>query len=125
MKFVAEVDGHQVTVDAGESVGGQNEGPRPKSLMMVALAGCTGMDVISILDKMKVNVTFFNVRVEGETKEDHPKKFTKMKIIYEISGPGIDLIKVKKAVDLSVEKYCGVNANYRDSMEMNYEIVII
>ena len=73
---------------------------------------------------MKVEVTFFSVRVEGETKEDHPKKFTKMKIIYELSGPDIEFDKVKKAVDLSVEKYCGVNANYRDSMELNYEIII-
>jgi putative redox protein len=124
MKFIADVDGHQVILDAGESVGGKNEGPRPKSLMMVALAGCTGMDVISILNKMKVVVTFFNVRVEGETKEDHPKKFTKMNIIYEISGPEVEFEKVKKAVELSVEKYCGVNANYRDSMEMNYQIII-
>lgn len=125
MKFIAEVEGHNIILDAGSSVGGNNEGPSPKSLMMVALAGCTGMDVISILKKMKVDVSFFNVKVEGEMKEEHPKKFERMKIIYEVKGTDIEYEKVKKAVDLSVEKYCGVNANYRDSMEMEYEIVIL
>ena len=125
MKFIAEVDGHNIILDAGSSVGGNNEGPSPKSLMMVALAGCTGMDVISILNKMKVDVSSFNVKVEGEMKEEHPKKFERMKILYEIKGTDIEYEKVKKAVDLSIEKYCGVNANYRDSMEMEYEIVIL
>ncbi len=125
MKFIAEVGGHNIILDAGSSFGGNNEGPSPKSLMMVALAGCTGMDVISILKKMKVDVSSFNVKVEGEMKEEHPKKFERMKIIYEVKGTDIEYEKVKKAVDLSVEKYCGVNANYRDSMEMEYEIVIL
>ncbi len=125
MKFVADVDGHKVTVDAGPSVGGNNEGPRPKSLMMVALAGCTGMDVISILKKMQVDVTTFNVKVEGETVEEHPMKFQRMKIIYEVKGVNIEYDKVKKAVDLSIDRYCGVNANYRDSMQMEHEIVIL
>lgn len=125
MKFITEIEGHKIILDAGSSVGGNNEGPTPKSLMMVALAGCTGMDVISILKKMKVDVSSFNVKVEGDIKEEHPKKFEKMKVIYEIKGTDIEYEKVKKAVDLSVEKYCGVNANYRDSMEMEYEIVIL
>lgn len=125
MKFVADVDGHKLVVDAGESVGGHNQGPRPKSLMMVALAGCTAMDVISILKKMKLDIELFNVRVEGDIKEEHPKKFERMKVIYEVKGKDIEFEKVKKAVDLSVEKYCGVNANYRDSMEMSYEIIIL
>ncbi len=125
MKFIAEVEGHNIILDAGSSVGGNSEGPSPKSLMMVALAGCTGMDVISILNKMKVDVSSFNVKVEGETKEEHPKKFEKMRIMYEVKGTDIEYEKVKKAVDLSIEKYCGVNANYRDSMEMEYEIVIL
>lgn len=125
MKFVADIEGHNIILDAGSSVGGNNEGPSPKSLMMVALAGCTAMDVISILNKMKVGVSSFNVKVEGDIREELPKKFVKMKIIYEIKGTDIVYEKVKKAVDLSVEKYCGVNANYRDSMEMEYEIVIL
>jgi putative redox protein len=125
MKFVTALDGHQIVLDANVENGGNNKGPRPKALMMVASAGCTGMDVISILKKMRVNLTYFNVRIEGDIREEHPKKFERMKIIYEIKGVDIDYEKVKKAVDLSVERYCGVNANYRDSMVMDYEIVVL
>jgi putative redox protein len=125
MKFVTFLDGHSVTIDASETNGGDNEGPRPKGLMLVALAGCSGMDVISILKKMQVEVTYFNIRVEGITKEDHPKKFESMKVIYEFKGDNLDRSKLEKAVNLSVDKYCGVNANYKDAMKMEYEISIL
>jgi putative redox protein len=125
MKFVASVDGHKVALDASEESGGSNSGPRPKSLMMVALAGCTGMDVVSILKKMRVEITYFNLRVEGVVRDDHPRKYESMKIIYEFLGIDLDMDKLKKAVDLSFEKYCGVNANYKDSMKVEYEIVIL
>ncbi len=124
MKFSTSVNGHNLILDAGESVGGQNQGPRPKALLMVALAGCTGMDVISLLKKMKVDVETFDLKIEGETKEDHPQKFLKMKIIYEFKGKNIDFEKVKKAINLSIDKYCGVYANLKDAMELSHEIVI-
>jgi putative redox protein len=125
MKFVTELDGHLLTLDSTPEFGGENEGPRPKALMMVALAGCTGMDVVSILKKMKVELSYFNVKVEGDMREEHPKKFDAMKIIYEFRGHDLELAKLEKAVNLSVEKYCGVNANYRDAMKMDYEIKIL
>ena len=125
MKFSTQLDGHTITVDASESNGGNNEGPRPKGLMLVAAAGCTGMDVISILKKMKVEVTYFNLKVEGHTRDEHPKKFLDMKIIYEFKGNNLEFEKLEKAVNLSVDKYCGVNANYRDAMKMSYEIRIL
>lgn len=125
MKFVTEIDGHEIILDAGVNSGGNDEGPRPKALMMLALAGCTGMDVISILKKMKLDVTEFNIRVEGDIKEEHPKKFESMKVIYEVRGNDIEREKVEKAVNLSIDKYCGVNANYRDAMQMLYEINIL
>lgn len=124
MKFEANVYGHKVFMDADENSGGHNEGPRPKAFMMVALAGCTGMDVVSILKKMKMAFDHFDLKVEGDINEEHPKKFNKMKIIYTFSGKELDYEKIKKAVDLSFDKYCGVNANYKDSMEMSYDIVI-
>jgi putative redox protein len=93
--------------------------------MMVALAGCTGMDVISILKKMQVEVSWFNLRVEGLTSDDHPKKFLSMKVIYEFKGINLQLEKLEKAVNLSVEKYCGVNANYREAFNVDYEIKIL
>lgn len=125
MKFIADVDGHFLTMDAGKSVGGHEQGPSPKSLLMVALAGCTGMDVISLLKKMKVQVSFFNVQIEAEMSEEHPKKYTWMKVNYELKGNDINYEKIKKAVDLSIEKYCGVNANLRESIKMEYEIKIL
>jgi putative redox protein len=125
MKFVTNLDGHSVTIDASESNGGNNEGPRPKALMMVAVAGCSGMDVVSILKKMQVDITYFNVRVEGVTADEHPKKFETMKIIYEFKGDNLPFEKLEKAVNLSVEKYCGVNANYKDAIKMAYEIKIL
>lgn len=125
MKFVTNIDGHNLILDATEDVGGNNEGPRPKALVMVALAGCTGMDVVSILKKMKVDVTYFNLKVEGDINEEHPKKYNAMKVIYEFKGHNLSYEKVEKAVNLSIDKYCGVNANLREAMEMEYEIKIL
>lgn len=124
MAFETEMNGHKIIVDADDKVGGQNKGPRPKGLMMVALAGCTGMDVVSILKKMRVELTHFNVRVESNLTEEHPKHYNEMKLIYEFSGENLDEEKLKKAIDLSMERYCGVSAVYRQVMAMSYEIVI-
>lgn len=125
MSFDAQIGEHTIRLDASADNGGSDEGPRPKALMMVALAGCTGMDVVSILKKMQVEVTYFNLRIEGETRDEHPKKFLSMKVIYEFKGPNLVYEKLEKAVNLSVEKYCGVSANYRDSMEVSHEIKIL
>jgi putative redox protein len=125
MKFVANIDNHSIIIDAAPDVGGNEEGPRPKSFMMLALGGCTGMDVISILKKMKVDVTYFNVKIDADVSDEHPKKFLSMKVIYEIKGNNIDYEKVERAVNLSIDKYCGVNANFKDSMRMEYEIKIL
>ncbi|MDF1551111.1 MAG: OsmC family protein [Bacteroidales bacterium] len=86
MAFDVQVGNHKITIDASEDVGGENKGPRPKPLMMVALAGCTGMDVVSILKKMRVEFDDLNIRVEGDLTEEHPKHFEKMKVIYEFTG---------------------------------------
>lgn len=125
MAFETEVSGHKFTLDAGPQVGGENLGPRPKPLMLAALGGCTGMDVISILGKMRVEVDSFNVVVEGELTDEHPRHFTKIHVIYEFSGRDLPLDKLQKAVDLSEERYCGVSAVYKKSMEMTSEIRIL
>jgi len=125
MKFETEIDGHKLILDSAPDVGGNDEGPRPKALMMVAIAGCTGMDVVSILKKMKVELTYFNLRVEGDLREEHPKKFEAMRVIYEFKGNNLEFEKLEKAVNLSVDKYCGVNANFKDAMKMSYEIKIL
>ena len=125
MAFEADVNGHKITLDASETVGGENRGPRPKPLMLTALAGCTGMDVVSILKKMRVELEEFNVIVEGDITEEHPKQFYKMNVIYEFKGNDLPLEKLKKAVSLSEERYCGVSALYKKAIEITSEIKIM
>jgi putative redox protein len=124
MAFEADVNGFKIMVDATSEHGGSNRGPRPKPLMMVALAGCTAMDVVSILQKMRVELDDLNVRIEGELTDEHPKHFTRMHIIYEFKGKDLPEEKLKKAIDLSQERYCGVSVSYRMAMDISYEIVI-
>ncbi|MCL3779885.1 OsmC family peroxiredoxin [Prolixibacteraceae bacterium JC049] len=124
MSFETELDGHPLVLDASEDVGGSDSGPRPKKLMLVALAGCTGMDVVSILKKMRVNVDSFNVEVEANMTEEHPKKYTEMKIIYRFKGKNLPIEKLEKAVGLSEDRYCGVSATLSGSVKLTSEIVI-
>ena len=125
ISFEADVMGFKIPIDSDPEHGGQGKGPKPKLLMMVSLAGCTGMDVISLMNKMRVPYQSLNVSVVGDISEDYPKKFTRMKVIFEVSGKDIDIKKVEKAVELSKEKYCGVSASYKSVMELDYEIKII
>lgn len=124
LAFEAEVDGHKIYMDSSQEHGGKNTGPRPKPLMMVALAGCTGMDVAAILKKMKEEVEEFSVEVEGDVTEEHPKRFDGMKVIYRVKGKGIKRKNVEKAVTLSITRYCGVSANYTEAFPIAHEIII-
>jgi len=124
MAFEAGIDGHRILIDAKEEHGGSDQGPRPKPLMMVSLAGCTGMDVISILKKMRVEVDEFSVKIEGDLTDEHPKHFTRMHIIYEFKGKNLLVDKLEKAIELSQDRYCGVSASYRKAMEITHEIKI-
>lgn len=123
--FEADMDGHKVIIDATEESGGSDLGPRPKKLMLTALAGCTGVDVIMILKKMKVVPEAFHVIVEADVTDEHPKHYTKMKVIYQFKGKDLPKDKLEKAVKLSEEKYCGVTAVYKKAMEMETEIRVI
>lgn len=124
MAFQAIVDNHSVLLDASPSVGGKKAGPRPKPLLLASLAGCTGMDVISILKKMKIEVASFNVHAEGTLTEEHPKYFTTIHLVYEFTGSNIPLEKVKHAIELSQDKYCGVSATLKKALQLTYEIRI-
>jgi len=124
LAFEAEVGGHKVYMDSTPEHGGKNTGPRPKPLMMVALAGCTGMDVAAILRKMKETVEEFSVEVDGDITEEHPRRFEAMHIIYRLKGKGINRKNVEKAVNLSTTRYCGVSANYSEAFPITHEIII-
>lgn len=96
----------------------------PKKLTLLSLAGCTAMDVISLVQKMQQEVTYFDVAVEAPLTDEHPRHYTEMKIIYTLRGRGLDPEKVNKAVKLSKEKYCGVSALLAKAVPITFEVVI-
>jgi putative redox protein len=112
------------TVIMDTEVEGSDErfGISPKAAMLSALASCSGLDVVSVLEKMKVTDYEFKIDVEGELTQEHPKYFHKVKIDYHFTGKGLNENKIKKAVDLSVEKYCGVMEMFRRFAEVKTEI---
>ena len=102
--------GFNVPLGADPSVGGENDGFRPLELMAVSLAGCTAMDVISILQKKQQKVSEFEVQVHADQKNDHPHVFTMAVIDYMVSGTAIDEAAVRRAIELSATKYCPAQA---------------
>lgn len=125
MAFETEINGHKIVIDAVEDVGGENKGPRPKPFMLAALGGCTAMDVVSILKKMRVKLDDFKAIVSGDLTEEHPKHFYKMHVVYEFTGKNLPVNKLEKAINLSEERYCGVSESYRKAMELTSEIKVI
>jgi putative redox protein len=125
MAFEADADNHKFMIDASVEGGGKDLGMRPKKLMLIALAGCSGIDVVSILKKMKIEPASFNVKVEGELTEEHPKHYISIHVVYEFSGDNLPLEKLQRAIELSEEKYCGVWAVYKKTMPVTWEIKII
>lgn len=125
MAFEVEVNGHKFIIDADEKVGGKDRGPRPKPLLLAGLGGCTGIDVISILRKMRIEPDYFNVSVSAETTDEHPRYYNKIHITYEFRGKDLPMDKLEKAVNLSQERYCGVSAMFSKAAELTHEIKIL
>ena len=124
MAFDSYVDGHTVTVDAVKEVGGEDKGPSPKKLLLTALAGCTGMDVVSLLRKMRVEHTAFVLDIDANLTDEHPKFYDEFTIKYIFTGvKEEDYAKVEKAVHLSEDRYCGVSAMFKKSSKVNIEII--
>lgn len=122
MNFTADVNGHKIEIDTEESAGGNNRGSRPKVLMLVSLAGCTGFDVVIILKKMRVDFSDFSISVEGHLTETEPKIYDKVVITFSIKVNEADQPKVEKAVRLSEEKYCGVSKMFEKFAEVSFKI---
>lgn len=117
--------GHTVIMDTSIENGGQNSGLAPKAMMLSSLAGCSGLDVIMILDKMKVKVDDFKIITTGSLTEEHPKYYHTVHVVYQFFGTDLPQDKIKKAVDLSVEKYCGVMEMFRKFAKVSIEIQYI
>lgn len=125
MAFSAHVgSGHAVIMDARADVGGENKGPRPTELLLAGLGGCTGMDVVSILKKMRVEFDSVEVAVEADERAEHPKHFEQFRLVYRVSGPAVDPEKVKRAVELSETTYCGVAGLFRHGATITYTIEV-
>lgn len=126
MAFEATVAGHPVLMDAALGDGGQDSGARPKALLLAGLTGCTGMDVVSILKKMREPCSWFAMKVEADTAETHPKKFTGIRLVYQFrKSDNLNAENVKKACELSQDKYCGVSATLKDSAPLEWTIEYI
>lgn len=114
--------GHELKMDTAESLGGENSAPTPVELLLNAVAGCTAIDIVLIIEKMRLQLTSFEVEVNGDRAEEHPKKFTDIHLHY-ILGGELDVEKVRKAIKLSKDKYCSVahslNANITASFTIN------
>jgi len=116
---------HWVMMDTTEDIGGHGGGTRPLELVLVALGGCTGMDVVSILEKMKQGYTRFELSLEAEIAKEHPKVFKKIHLVYTFLGDGIEGDKVEKAIKLSQDKYCPVSHMLKPTVEITHEYRIL
>lgn len=116
---------HWIAMDAAEDLGGANAASRPLELLLIGLGGCTGMDVLSIMQKMKVPYTDFEIKLNAERANEHPKVFTKIKIKYLIYGKNINPLNVERAIELSETKYCSATAMLKHTaqIETSYEII--
>jgi len=113
--------GHEIKMDAAEEIGGQNSGARPMELLLNAVAGCTGIDIISILKKMRLEPLSFHMEIEGERAEEHPRRFTNVHIHYALEGE-LPADKVERAIQLSKDKYCSVSHSLNAIITVSYSI---
>ena len=118
LAFDVELDGHHFMVDADEQFGGKNRGPRPKALLLSGLAGCTGMDVVSILQKKRQKISDIEVMVIGHQPDEYPKPYLKIQLHFLVRGEDLDPKAVERAIQLSEEKYCVVGQTLQTNVEI-------
>ena len=115
--------GHTLKIDVDAENGGENSGHRPKALMLTSLAGCSGLDVASLMKKMKLEVRAFEIQTEANLTDEHPKFYDAVTIFYHFFGPNLVEDKLQKTVDLSVERYCGVMEMFRQFAKLEVKTV--
>ena len=124
LQFSAVSDSnHAIILDAGKDMS-YDQGCRPKELFLMGLIGCTGMDVVSLLRKMRVPFKNVTVSADAESSTEHPKFFTNIHIIYTFIGDNIDESKVEKAITLSMERYCAVTAMLEKTTRITHSYII-
>jgi putative redox protein len=122
MKFEStNPSGNNLFIEATPENGEQAEGYRPKALMLSALAGCSGLDVASLIKKMKLDVANFKIEIDANLTEEDPKYYDKVGMHFHFFGSDLNEKKLQRAVDLSTEKYCGVMEMFRHFAELKVE----
>lgn len=125
MRFVGQADsGHAVVMDAAAGTGGLDSAARPSELLLIGLAGCTGMDIISILRKKRQPVSGLEIVVSAEHAPDHPKRFTAMAVEYRVRGQGVDPAAVRRAIELSESTYCSVGSTLREPVTIRSSFTV-
>ena len=112
--FDTEIDGHTITIDLGKEQGGDDAGPRPKKLLLISAAGCSGLDIVEIARKMRIGLKKFDIRIDAELTE----------VVYSFEGDNLPKEKLERACKLSFENYCGVLAMYKKAVPVSYEVVV-
>lgn len=118
-EFTSELEGNLINLD-----GARLNGFGPKALLLSGLAGCSGIDVVDILEKMRVEFSDFKIEVEADQTDEHPKVYQGILVLYKLKTDAANEEKVRKAIDLSLEKYCGVAAMLRKNSPINYKLEI-
>lgn len=124
MLFDSELSGHHLLMDLDTQAGGEDKGPRPKPLILSALSGCSGMDVVSILKKMKVTDYKFKIDIAAESTTEHPITYHTINVDFHFEGEDLPQSKVYRAVELSTTTYCGVMAMLRKAAQINVKVYI-
>lgn len=123
--FIGKTDSnHWVPMDGPENFGGSNAGIRPKELLLISLAGCTGADVSAILQRKRTKLDGFEINISAESADTHPKVFTKINLEFVFYGKDVKEKDVERAIDLSQKTYCAVTAMLEKSIEIKYSFAI-
>jgi putative redox protein len=124
LAFTARQGNHSIPLDASVDSGGQDSGASPKALLLSGLGGCTGIDVVSILQKMRVAFTGLEIQVSADLTEEHPKVYKSFHLRYSFHGKDLPMHSLEKAVILSMDRYCGVSAMLSKAAPITWEIIV-
>lgn len=126
LKFVGTApSGHTTVMDGDPEFGGDNTAPRPMELLLIGIGGCSGMDIVSILRKKRQNLTGLEITINGTQADKYPKKFNKIDLEFVVRGKNISEEAVKRAVELSMNKYCSVKATLEGTAKIQFSYKII
>jgi putative redox protein len=126
MTFIGKAGtNHLVPMDTSPEFDGDDSATKPLELLLISLGGCTGMDIVPLFRKMRQDVTAVELNITAERSEEHPRIYTRIDLEYVVTGKALEEKKVKRAIELSQEKYCSVSAMLKKACPVNYTIRII